>query len=149
MLISLSVHTLQRNDGSGGDGSEEEHHFAEKDSNVIGDLISDAMQDSTLTDPVGVKQGVPQLHRMEVKVTGESLLMEFDSDSDNEASGKSGDHSLTFSTSSPLSAIAKNPPSSSAGRRLELESMFSDSDDDFCIVHTPTSTKVVSKSEIS
>lgn len=130
----------------------------------IGDLITDAMEDFSPTESVAVKVGrtkrekvlrVSHMHKMEMRVTGESMLIDFDSDSDNDAvaATRSGVKKHGF-LGSPLPG--PSPASGDAGRgrvrgetaRKGVESghgsIFSDSDDDFCIVHTPTSTKVVS-----
>ncbi len=108
----------------------------------IGDLISDAMEDASPTSAQrGVAQGghthflpSPPTGMRAVRVSGgDALLMEFDSDSEGER-----DHGQP----SPA------PPGTAApslARRKMMDSLFSDSDeDDFCIVTTPTSTRVVS-----
>ena len=92
----------------------------------IGDLISDAMEDSSPSDVVGGAKKVPHPpKKMAVRVSGQTLLMDFDSDSDTE------------------NEVKKPCPPSSPGK-VYLDDIFSDSDDDFCIVNTPTSTRVVS-----
>lgn len=116
------------------DGSD---HSSRPDSDGIGDLLTDAMEDSTPSPTNVAKSKVARNsrpHKMEVKISGESLVMEFDSDSDSEMAmiGK------------PASPSLLSPPGGGGVRGMASSSIFSDSDDDdFCIVHTPTSTKVV------
>lgn len=108
------------------------------DSEDIGDLISAAMEDSSPSSPEDVatsrvSQQPRSRKKIEVRMSGESVLMDFDSDSDNEEVG---------GARSKVSA-----PAVARGAKVisERGSIFSDCDeDDFCIVHTPTSTKVVS-----
>ena len=92
------------------------------------------MEDSTPTNVAKCK--VPRNsrpHKIEVKTSGEALFMEFDSDSDSEMA--------RIGKTSPL---LLSPPGGGGVRGVASTSIFSDSeDDDFCIVHTPTSTKVV------
>ena len=103
----------------------------------IGDLISDAMEDASPTGVAKVPshflpRPCPGEAGVRVSGSGDALLMEFDSDSEGER-----DHTQT--SSSPT----HTPISSTVGRRM-MDSLFSDSDeDDFCIVATPTSTRVV------
>ena len=100
----------------------------------IGDLISDAMEDTPPTHASRSphralpRQRLPQAARpppREARDFEKSLLMEFESDSDDNSSSKKP------SSLSP-------PPG-----KLEQGDIFSDSDDEFYIVDTPTSTKVV------
>ena len=110
--------------------SEAHTHQPPQESTDIGDLISAAMEDSSPASVAKSKKRVSQEPRplkTKIKVSGESLLMDFDSDSDDE----------------PKRAKV---PASAGGRKVaEQGSIFSESDDeDFCIVHTPTSTRVVS-----
>lgn len=110
----------------------------------IGDLISDAMEDSSHTDPGG---GVNKVSRgpkmLTVHVSGESLLMDFDSDSDTEESAGLRSEGKSRPLSSSTHGDAARGKLDGRGR-LDLNDIFSDSDDDFCIVNTPTSTRVVS-----
>lgn len=104
----------------------------EKESD-IGDLISAAMEDASPTTPRGstATSGPTHypLHKGRVQVSGRDLLMEFDSDSEGE------DH--------PPPSLSHTDATPKAKRMID--SLFSDSEeDDFCIVTTPTSTKVVS-----
>lgn len=113
----------------------------------IGDLISDAMDDTSPSTP---REGSldtggiptqflppPAAGKVVVEVSGgDALLMEFDSDSEEERQ---------FGQPSPLSPSPQSPQVRTAGKRKMTDSLFSDSDeDDFCIVATPTSTRVVS-----
>ena len=112
----------------------------------IGDLISDAMEESppvvaAATAGVGGGAGVRQVSSrapklVEVQVSGESLLMDFDSDSDTEES--------RLGVSKPRPVPTPTAPSVTGRGKVEHDGLFSDSDDDFCIVNTPTSTRVVS-----
>lgn len=127
---------------------QQQQHDAGKEGGNIGDLITAAMEDSPPSTPVG-KMRVPShshkmashSHKVEVKMSGESLLMDFDSDSDNDDMG-TGSKS---SPSAPPGGGARTEVPPTRGRGSGPGSIFSDSDeDDFCIVKTPTSTKVVS-----
>lgn len=119
---------------------------AEKEDTHIGDLITDAMEESppssSKTRPLISGQMVkiggrpPQssaASRMKVEVTGQSLLMDFLSDSEDEGVGRK---EVKKPSRSPPDTLGKMSGSDQGG-------MFSDGDDDFCIVSTPTSTKVV------
>lgn len=116
------------------------HDFAEGGGDTdIGDLISDAMEDSSPTGDVAVAKNVSHAPKMmSVHVSGESLLMDFESDSDTEESA-----SVRSEVIRPLPSPHANSSNTARGR-LGLDDIFSDSDDDFCIVNTPTSTRVVS-----
>ena len=114
-----------------GEGEREGEGEGDREKTVdIGDLISDAMEDASPTGVAKVPSHFlprPSPGEVGVRVSGDALLMEFDSDSEGEPS------------SSPTHTLA----SMTAGRRM-MDSLFSDSDeDDFCIVATPTSTRVV------
>ena len=128
------------------------HNFARDriSSGEIGDLISDAMQD---TPPSATHKGKGKRRKEEwngsfgppravaVQDMGESLVMDFDSDSDDDGfmpprhDGGRGTQS----------GGCVQPSGRTTGKQadLEHEDIFSDNDDDFCIVDTPTTTKVV------
>ena len=112
----------------------------------IGDLISDAMEDTPPTDELIQGVGVSRRHhdtpqsshprKMEVRISGKSLLMDFESDSDVE---EDISRRRVGSKKKPLLSSVPGKPSG-----LEHNSsIFSESDDEFCMVETPTSTKVV------
>jgi len=83
--------------------------------------------------------------RMEVRVTGNSLVMDFDSDTDEEEGladtrqfpAKSAD------LSGPLLLPPGSGPTTTVCGSGNARGLFQDADDDFCIVDTPTFTRVV------
>jgi hypothetical protein len=94
------------------------------------------MEDSSPSTPVRGRGRAPRSHKMEVKVSGDSLLMDFNSDSDDE--------DVTGTKSEVCPSVPRPPGYESGVRSSGTSDIFSDGDeDDFCIVNTPTSTKVV------
>lgn len=121
---------------------QQQQRDAAKEGGDIGDLITSAMEDSPPSSPAGKMKGRIEhsSHKVEVRMSGDSLLMDFDSDSDNDDMGAGS----KVSKSSPSGGGARTEVLPTRGRVL-AGNIFSDSDeDDFCIVNTPTSTKVVS-----
>ncbi len=88
-----------------------------------------------------------QTRKVNIKFSGEDLLMDFESDSDDGNGGGDGGGDVEARRASGsrqgqavlTSSLKELIPSSSG-----LKGIFSDSEDDFCIVNTPTSTSVVS-----
>ena len=83
--------------------------------------------------------------KMDVRMTGNSLIMDFDSDTDEE-------EGLAKPRQFPAKSADLNgpmvPPSDHLSSRAVSGSgnsgdLFRDADDDFCIVDTPTFTRVV------
>lgn len=105
------------------------------------DTLPSAARDGMGKEEKEEWKGSSVSHAIEVQVTGESLVMDFDSDSDDDdfvprrhAGGRGTRSGGSVQPSDPC-----------AGRHTGLEQgdIFLDIDDDFYIVDTPTSTKVV------